>query len=150
MHDTTVIQRIRSLENERGELTPHAVLDDARDPSSPLHSQFDWDDTRAAEKYRVEQARRLIRTVRLVITERNTQVRSVAYVRDPDKEYADAGYVSTAALRTDEQRARAALVKELERAAAALARAYDVAYAVGLTNEIEALRRQIDQIREVA
>ncbi len=44
----------------RRRLTARKVLEDARAASSPLHRFFDWDDSRAAEKYRLQQARELI------------------------------------------------------------------------------------------
>jgi hypothetical protein len=47
----------------KGELTPRDVLDDARNPNSPLHSFFEWSDTEAAEQYRLSQARGLIKAV---------------------------------------------------------------------------------------
>jgi len=43
-----------------GVLMPVAVVEAARPPASPLHSKFDWDDSVAAEKYRLWQARQLI------------------------------------------------------------------------------------------
>ena len=46
-----------------GELTPQDVLDDAKSHNSPLHTFFEWDDTAAAEQYRLHQARGLIRSV---------------------------------------------------------------------------------------
>lgn len=48
-----------------GLLTPHALVEDARDPESPGHSHFEWRDDAAAEAWRVEQARKLIRTIRI-------------------------------------------------------------------------------------
>lgn len=48
---------------EKGELTPEDVLKDARNNNSPLHSFFEWDDGEAAEQYRLQQARHLIRSV---------------------------------------------------------------------------------------
>lgn len=48
-----------------GELTPSAVVESARDPESALHPHFDWNDAEAAEKWRVEQARDLIRCIRV-------------------------------------------------------------------------------------
>jgi len=52
------------LRNEfKGELTPQDVVDDARNPNSPLHSHFEWDDSRAAEQHRLKQARGLIKAV---------------------------------------------------------------------------------------
>jgi hypothetical protein len=47
-----------------GMLTPRAVVNAARNPSHPLHSRFEWNDAIAGERYRLEQARELIRTVR--------------------------------------------------------------------------------------
>lgn len=150
MNDPKVVERIRKLESEHGEVTAEVVLRDARKKSSPLHPYFEWDDRLAAHEWRKEQARRLIREVRLVIHESETTVRRIGYVRDPDKEYHDPGYVSTVVLRNDKQRAREALVAELDRAEAALARAYDVADALDLTGEIESLRARLHGIRSAA
>jgi hypothetical protein len=54
----TEIQKrfITGLE-KKGRITAHAVLDAARPESSPIHDCFDWDDSEAAEKWRLEQAR---------------------------------------------------------------------------------------------
>jgi len=54
-----------------GALTPRAVVDGARAPASPLHAHFDWNDAEAAEKWRVEQARDLIRCIRVEETDSN-------------------------------------------------------------------------------
>ena len=150
MTDETIVNRMRELESKNGELTTEVVIADARDPDSPLHDHFDWDDEAAADNWRREQARRLIRSVRLVIHETQTTVRQVAYVRDPSKPKDEGGYVSTVTLRDDKDRARDALIYELQRAEAALVRAYDVSHALGLSNELEALRARVQGIRESA
>ncbi len=46
-----------------GSLTSSAVVDAARDPDAPLHPAFTWDDEVAGEKWRLVQARNLIRAV---------------------------------------------------------------------------------------
>jgi hypothetical protein len=46
-----------------GTLRPGTVVEAARDPQSPLHSAFDWEDSSAAAKYRLWQARQLINVV---------------------------------------------------------------------------------------
>jgi hypothetical protein len=51
--------------SQGGKLTPGAVVEGARDPGSALHPHFDWNDAEAAEKWRVEQARDLIRCIRV-------------------------------------------------------------------------------------
>lgn len=48
-----------------GQLTPHAVVDEAKNPVHPLHKHFEWDDSVAAAGYRLDQARAIIRVVRL-------------------------------------------------------------------------------------
>lgn len=53
------------LENG-GELHPQAVVADARDAKSPLHRYFEWDDKKAAEAHRMDQARALIRSIRVI------------------------------------------------------------------------------------
>ena len=45
------------------QLQPRTVVDEARDPTNPLHKHFEWEDGVAAEAYRVQQARALIRIV---------------------------------------------------------------------------------------
>ena len=49
-----------------GELTPERTVAAASDPSSPLHPHFEWDDQAAAEQYRLDQARGIIRSIRAV------------------------------------------------------------------------------------
>lgn len=58
------LERIRKRNG--GEVTPDSVIDAARSASSPLHDAFEWDDSRAAEEHRREQARCLLRS--LVVT----------------------------------------------------------------------------------
>lgn len=60
-----VRQRLEEIAQRRGILTPLVVLDEARNPEHPLHGRFEWDDTVAAEKYRLEQAHQLIRVARV-------------------------------------------------------------------------------------
>lgn len=53
-------------EQQKGRLTPPAVVEAARDTRNPLHKHFEWNDALAAESFRLEQARMLIRSVALV------------------------------------------------------------------------------------
>jgi hypothetical protein len=52
-----------------GRLTPALVVDCARPVESPLHDRFEWDDSRAAEGYRREQASELIRSQKVTYAE---------------------------------------------------------------------------------
>lgn len=53
-------------EQQKGRLTPPAVVEAARNNRHPLHKFFEWDDKIAAESFRLEQARTLIRSVAIV------------------------------------------------------------------------------------
>lgn len=67
MKNPEIVAELRRLAAENGGiLKPEAVVDAARDDESPLHSQFEWDDTEAAAAYRLYQARHLI--ARVVVT----------------------------------------------------------------------------------
>ena len=55
-------------EKHNGRLKPQYVVDEARSSSSPLHDYFDWDDSVAAEKYRIYQARNLINHITVEIS----------------------------------------------------------------------------------
>jgi hypothetical protein len=47
-------------------LNPSIVVDEARHPDSPLHTLFTWDDAVAAEKRRIDEARFVLRTIRII------------------------------------------------------------------------------------
>lgn len=51
----------RIAKANHGQLLPEKVVEAARPNSSPLHNRFEWDDTEAAQQYRLWQARHLIR-----------------------------------------------------------------------------------------
>lgn len=48
-----------------GKLTPEATVNAASDPRHALHPHFEWDDARAAHAHRLDQARAIIRIVRI-------------------------------------------------------------------------------------
>lgn len=50
---------------EQGGVTTRDVLDAARSEQSPLHSYFEWDDRVAADLHRLEEARYLMRSIRV-------------------------------------------------------------------------------------
>lgn len=56
-----------TLQQENGgRITARVVVDAARPINSPLHSCFEWDDVRAAELHREDQARHVINSIRIV------------------------------------------------------------------------------------
>lgn len=61
------LERIRVKHN--GRLEPEWVVHNAKSPRNPLHDLFEWDDTVAAQNFRVDQARSVIRSVDVVVEE---------------------------------------------------------------------------------
>jgi hypothetical protein len=135
----SVATELLELERNNGQLIPADVVEAARDPESPLHSHFNWDDSDAAEKFRLMQARTLIRTVRLEITIRDVPLSVVGYVRDPDADTKTAGYRNVAKLRTEEDSARATIIDEMKRVSNAVRRAKGLAAVLGVVEDIEAI-----------
>lgn len=70
------------------------VVDFARDPGTELHKHFEWDDTKAAQEYRLEQARGLIRIcVRVVPNDETGKVtRSYVSLRRDRNNRSGGGY----------------------------------------------------------
>lgn len=54
-------------ERDGGLLRPAAVVEAAKPVDSPLHNAFTWDDTKAANEYRLLQAQKLIRSFKVTI-----------------------------------------------------------------------------------
>lgn len=74
-------KELSAIHEKFGSLTTHNVLQCARSPESPLHDYFVWDDTEAAEKYRLMQAGQLIRSIRVRISKAAPPVRRFVNVR---------------------------------------------------------------------
>lgn len=59
-------EEFEKISQRRGRLTPAYVVEAARHPKHPLHSQFNWDLKKAAYQHWLHQAAELIRSVRVV------------------------------------------------------------------------------------
>ena len=57
-----------------GKFTPMEVLEKAKDETTELHKCFEWNDSIAAEKYRLEQAKNIIR---MLVYEKETKEQAV-------------------------------------------------------------------------
>lgn len=65
---STIIEReLERLYKRDKVITPASVLDAARSKSSPLHEFFEWDDKKAADKYRLMQASEMIVASKFVV-----------------------------------------------------------------------------------
>lgn len=86
------LERIR-LDNPDGMLIAAEVVAAARDKKNPLHTEFEWDNTKAADAYREQQARTIIRAV--ISYEPAIDRRARAYVSVPTDRIEGGGYRRT-------------------------------------------------------
>jgi hypothetical protein len=148
MMSPDVIAAIQALELD-GRLTPDEVVKAAADKESPLHNYFTWDNSQAANSWRVDQARRLIASVKVVYRVEERTVTAVAYVRDPAVEPTQQGYVSVTHLRKDQTSAREAVLAEFSRAAALLDRARSIAEVLECSDDVDRAYRDVVRVRDL-
>lgn len=81
---------IQSITDKHGCCKPQMLVKRAEPMDSPIHNQFTWDNDEAAEQYRIEQARNLIRSVRIVHVDMPAAeqpiIRAFMHVRASEKE----------------------------------------------------------------
>lgn len=70
---------IERLAQERGAATARNLLNEAKDPASPIHRYFEWDDAEAADAHRLERARLLIRSIRIVVSTASVPIETKAF-----------------------------------------------------------------------
>lgn len=93
------LERI-ATEND-GVLFPAHVVEAARATESPLHDWFEWDDSEAAERYRLWQARKLI-AVHVVVSEAPKVDPVRAFVSLSTDRKGEGGYRVMADVQSDE------------------------------------------------
>lgn len=88
---------MEQLEQSEHGLSPASLLDASRDENAPLHGEFEWDDAKAAEGYRLHQAANLIRNIVITVEETNEPER--AFVANGERQSA---YVALQSALTNE------------------------------------------------
>lgn len=77
-----------------GNLTAKSLLDASRPEDAPLHSEFEWDDSVAAEKFREDQARSIIRHLVVRLDEKpDTPVRGFFQIRQAEQSYTNVNVI---------------------------------------------------------
>lgn len=121
-------------ERRGGILRAEDVVLEAADPNHPLHDEFEWDDARAGAAHRIEQARSLIRSVKVVVHSGTTRLSVPLYVHVPQRPE-QAGYIAMPRLRSDRDLAHEAILAEWEQVKARAERVRDIALGVGLEDD---------------
>lgn len=95
----TVGEKLEEITQRYGAVTNKNFVEESRPEDSTTHSLFEWNDSIAAEKWRLDQARRIIGAVKIVVqnpsTETSKETYSVrAYVnKEVDDSRTQAAYV---------------------------------------------------------
>lgn len=106
------LEKIRK-NNPKGLLMPQDVVNAASDEENPLHDEFEWDDKKAGNEYRLWQAREVICKVKVIMGEQK-KVEVRMYVNMSSTRNEGGGYQPTANILTDKDLARRALIDLLE------------------------------------
>ena len=97
------------IEKRDGELTKEAFLEESRPEDSPTHGLFEWDNTVAAEKYRLTQARICIQDI-VVTVIRHAEPRKIhAFVNTTVGKANKASYSNIQIAMEDEDKRKAVL-----------------------------------------
>lgn len=132
-----VREELLRLQTEEGSLRPDDVVYAARDPDSILHTLFEWDDTLAAEKYRKNQARRLIRDVYVehVVGQRIIPTRAFVHNETAGRE---PEYQSIQVVKDDRDKVRQTLLANLRRS---------VGHVTSVINQADYMGMNVDDLR---
>lgn len=121
MSATDLRSILTAVREEHGTLTPRLLVDIARDPEHPLHHRFEWDDSKAAEKWRLEQAGQLLRVTYAPLPGKPRDMRAFMAVRGDDSPTSE--YVPTGEALADEF-TRTLLLRQFDREWKAFKRRY--------------------------
>jgi hypothetical protein len=133
------------IETRSGAITPVAVVKAAQVKNHPLHEHFDWNNNTAGHNWRLQQARQLINSVKVVIEIEDREIRSIAYVRDPAVDGDEQGYRRITRL-AETGDAHEAVLAEFGRAESHLQRAYSVAIVLDFASDIDGLIERLGKL----
>lgn len=127
---------------DKGMLKPGKVIEYAKDETTHLHKCFEWDDSKAAEKYRLDQARKQISMYVMVIESPKGPVQIRAFQSLPSDRTSGGGYRKTTDILQDQELVAElvtsamkdlAIVRSRYEAVSALAPVWEAADAVAAT-----------------
>lgn len=101
-------ETLERIESRDGTITREAFLEESRPEDSPTHACFEWDDSVAAEKYRLNQSSAIIRDIKVTISSEDMEpVKATAFVNimsNPTAQEAQYQSMDVAVSNTDTRR----------------------------------------------
>lgn len=77
----TAGNELQRIYERDGVIEPETVVAESQTPSALLHSCFEWDDEKAAHKYRITQAQNIIRAIVVVDEAKQPETRAFVNVQ---------------------------------------------------------------------
>jgi len=112
--DEKLIAELTNIaEQNGGTIRPDDVVTAAQPEESPLHSFFDWNDSEAAYKYRLWQARQLIRVMVTYVGDGENKTPTRVFVSLTTDRKSGNGYRSIVSVLSDTERRRQLLADAL-------------------------------------
>lgn len=136
------------LEKREGEIKPKTIVEEARPDDALLHSAFEWDDSEAAEKYREQQAKQIIRNVVVVQKKEGESLsvfRAIVNVSPKDNNHPQTGkYVSITTAEKSEEMRSIVLRNAISDLRAFKAKYQGISELIGVFSEIEKLGEELN------
>jgi hypothetical protein len=138
---------IAACRDSRGRITPKSVVIAARDPTNILHTEFDWDVSKAAQREWERTASQLIREVKFIVEYEDRKVLVPFYVSDPRDD--ESSYIPTMKIAKTPVLSQQVLRDEIMRIKQAIHRAMGLAAAFNLVANFERLLHEAVEIETV-
>ncbi len=107
------------IEERDGSIVAQEVVDAAEPKESPLHDAFEWNDKRAAQRWRLEQSRQLLLSIHVVVKSKDGEeeaIRAFYNVRTDDSyTQRTPGVYVTVDRMMDEEELKAQILEEAAR-----------------------------------
>ena len=129
-----------------GNLDPRDVVEEAKASSHPLHDYFEWRDKIAGEQFRIDQARALIRSVRIEVKTNSAPMRAPQWVRSPANGPDQRGYVEVTRVVALEARLKI-IRQEIDRAIGVVERLREISAALAVEAEFGAAQEALRALR---
>lgn len=68
VEDAVIVKEILKIQERDGVCSPEALVSAAQSPKSPIHSLFEWDDSKAAKEWRKHQARQIVASFKIELS----------------------------------------------------------------------------------
>jgi hypothetical protein len=140
------IQALESCRDSDGVLSTPNVVEAAKNPNSILHSYFEWDNEQAANKHRLEQAAKLIRSFKVSIVVTSHKMVVPLYVNHPSPSH-PRSYLPLAEIKQDAVLSNGVILDEMSRIENAIKRAMAISCELNLQSEFEEMLEKILEIK---